>query len=96
MLSCAQNKAEAELRKVLKKEDAAAALRLVLHDAATFDIATRTGGMNGSIVTRWNATALSSLPALHKLNLLWLGIQPTERHWDRLSGTGWDCLLKAV
>ncbi len=51
-LSCAQNRAEAELRKVLKKEDASATLRLVLHDAATFDIATRTGGMNGSIVTR--------------------------------------------
>lgn len=31
--------------------DAPAALRLLLHDAATYDVATKTGGVNGSIVT---------------------------------------------
>lgn len=47
-----QKRAETELRKVLSKEDAPAALRLVLNDAATFDIATGKGGPNGSIVLR--------------------------------------------
>jgi L-ascorbate peroxidase len=41
---------ETELKLGLKPEDAADTLRLVLHDAGTFDIATGTGGMNGSVV----------------------------------------------
>ncbi|RDY07997.1 putative L-ascorbate peroxidase 6 [Mucuna pruriens] len=39
-----------EVRKVLSKGKAAGVLRLVFHDAGTFDIDDNTGGMNGSIV----------------------------------------------
>ncbi|KAK4422163.1 putative L-ascorbate peroxidase 6 [Sesamum alatum] len=39
-----------EIRKVLSKGKAAGLLRLVFHDAGTFDMGDRTGGMNGSIV----------------------------------------------
>lgn len=39
-----------EFRKGLQAEDAPACLRLVLHDAATYDIETGTGGLNGSVV----------------------------------------------
>ncbi|CAL5222505.1 g4879 [Coccomyxa viridis] len=39
-----------EFRKGLAAEDAPACLRLVLHDAATYDVETGTGGLNGSIV----------------------------------------------
>ncbi|AES73640.1 putative L-ascorbate peroxidase [Medicago truncatula] len=39
-----------ELRKVLTKGKAAGVLRLVFHDAGTFEIDDNTGGMNGSIV----------------------------------------------
>ncbi|KAK2392135.1 ascorbate peroxidase [Trifolium repens] len=39
-----------ELRKVLSKRKAAGVLRLVFHDAGTFEIDDNTGGMNGSIV----------------------------------------------
>jgi hypothetical protein len=47
-----QVRVEQELKKVLSAEDAPATLRLLLHDAATYDVATETGGVNGSIVTR--------------------------------------------
>ncbi|KAI3468023.1 hypothetical protein Pfo_024686 [Paulownia fortunei] len=39
-----------EIRKVLSKGKAAGLLRLVFHDAGTFDKGDKTGGMNGSIV----------------------------------------------
>ncbi|KOM41994.1 hypothetical protein LR48_Vigan04g219200 [Vigna angularis] len=39
-----------EVRKVLSKGKAAGVLRLVFHDAGTFDINDNSGGMNGSIV----------------------------------------------
>ncbi|KAL3655826.1 putative L-ascorbate peroxidase 6 [Castilleja foliolosa] len=39
-----------EIRKVLSKGKAAGLLRLVFHDAGTFDQGDKTGGMNGSIV----------------------------------------------
>eukprot|EP00250_Pteridium_aquilinum_P018008 c23893_g1_i1 orf=67-765(+) len=39
-----------ELRKVLKRPKAAGILRLVFHDAGTFDSRKQTGGMNGSIL----------------------------------------------
>ncbi|XP_069144008.1 putative L-ascorbate peroxidase 6 isoform X1 [Solanum lycopersicum] len=39
-----------EIRKVLSKSKAAGVLRLVFHDAGTFEIDEKTGGMNGSIV----------------------------------------------
>ncbi len=38
-----------ELKKVLSKDDASAAARAVLHDAGTYDVATNTGGFNGSL-----------------------------------------------
>lgn len=48
-----QQRTEKELRKVLKPEDAATALRLVLHDAVTYDASTGEGGVNGSIILRY-------------------------------------------
>ncbi|XP_060208916.1 putative L-ascorbate peroxidase 6 isoform X2 [Lycium barbarum] len=39
-----------EIRKVLSKGKAAGVLRLVFHDAGTFEIDEKVGGMNGSIV----------------------------------------------
>ncbi|KAI4337316.1 hypothetical protein L6164_015749 [Bauhinia variegata] len=39
-----------EVRKVLSKGKAAGVLRLVFHDAGTFEMSDNTGGMNGSIV----------------------------------------------
>ncbi|KAH9322620.1 hypothetical protein KI387_017259, partial [Taxus chinensis] len=39
-----------EIRKVLSKAKAAGLLRLVFHDAGTFDMSKNTGGMNGSII----------------------------------------------
>jgi hypothetical protein len=45
-----QTRAEAELKKVLTDADAPACLRLLLNDAGTFDLATKTGGCDGSIV----------------------------------------------
>ncbi|DBA96610.1 TPA: hypothetical protein ACH3X1_015471 [Trebouxia sp. C0004] len=43
-------RSERELKKVVTPEDAPTALRLVIHDAATFDVATGQGGLNGSII----------------------------------------------
>ena len=48
-----QARAEQELKKVLTADDAPAALRLVLHDAATYDVDSGVGGLNGSIVLKW-------------------------------------------
>ena len=45
-----QNRACEELKKVLTAEDAPAAMTLLLHDAGTYDRATKTGGCNGSVV----------------------------------------------
>lgn len=38
-----------ELAKILTADDASDVIRLILHDAGTYDIATGTGGFNGSI-----------------------------------------------
>lgn len=45
-----QSRAVAQLQKTLSAGDAPAALRLLLHDAATYDAASGTGGVNGSVV----------------------------------------------
>ena len=50
MFPCFQARAERALREGLTRDDAAAALRLVLNDAGTFDVESGTGGLNGSIV----------------------------------------------
>ena len=47
-----QQRSEKELKKVIGAADAPTALRLVLHDAATFDVKTGKGGVNGSVVNR--------------------------------------------
>ena len=47
-----QQRSEAELKKVLGPEDAPIALRLVINDAATYDVASGKGGVNGSIIQR--------------------------------------------
>jgi hypothetical protein len=44
-----QKRVVEELRKVLTKDDAPAAARAVLNDAGTYDVATGTGGFNGSL-----------------------------------------------
>ncbi|GFR53080.1 hypothetical protein Agub_g15788, partial [Astrephomene gubernaculifera] len=43
-------RAEAAIKEVVGAADAPACMRLVLHDAMTYDAATKTGGMDGSIV----------------------------------------------
>jgi L-ascorbate peroxidase len=50
LLNDLQSRATRELSKVLTTADASAALRLLLHDAATYDAKNKTGGVNGSIV----------------------------------------------
>jgi L-ascorbate peroxidase len=47
--SAFQKRVVEELRKVLTKDDAPAAARAVLNDAGTYDVATGTGGFNGSL-----------------------------------------------
>ena len=44
-----QKRVVQELRNVLTKDDAPAAARAVLNDAGTYDVATGTGGFNGSL-----------------------------------------------
>jgi len=49
-----QAAAEAALREKFTSADARQLLALILHDAATYDADTRTGGFDGSIVlSRW-------------------------------------------
>jgi len=50
-MSVLQMRAENEMKKVLMAAEAPTAMRLLLHDAATYDVATKSGGVNGSIVT---------------------------------------------
>ena len=38
------------LREVITGDDARVALRLVLHDAGTYDVATKSGGLDGSVI----------------------------------------------
>lgn len=45
-----KQRAVSELKKILAAGDAPACLRLLLQDASTYDLATKTGGVNGSIV----------------------------------------------
>lgn len=45
-----QARANKYLSEVISKDDAPAAVRLALHDAGTYDIATKTGGFDGSVV----------------------------------------------
>lgn len=59
-----QQRSEKELKKVVTPEDAPVALRVVLHDAATYDVATGKGGLNGSIVNRYMR---SPCPDKHRL-----------------------------
>jgi L-ascorbate peroxidase len=50
-----------EIRKVLSKAKAAGLLRLVFHDAGTFNMAKNTGGMNGSIIYELDRPANAGL-----------------------------------
>lgn len=45
-----QKRSGEEFKKVLTAADAPAAMKLLLHDAGTYDKATGTGGCDGSIV----------------------------------------------
>lgn len=45
-----QRRATKEIMNVLTVDDAPAAMRLLLHDAASYDAVSKTGGVNGSIV----------------------------------------------
>lgn len=49
-LAVYQARAEKLLKEVVTAADAPAALRLVLHDAGTYDVATKKGGFDGSVV----------------------------------------------
>jgi hypothetical protein len=46
-------RAQKTLREVLTAEDAPACVRLALHDAGTYDLATKAGGFDGSIALKW-------------------------------------------
>lgn len=50
LLNDFESRAVAELKKVVTSADAPTAMRLLLHDAATYDAVSRTGGVNGSVV----------------------------------------------
>ncbi|XP_027355065.1 putative L-ascorbate peroxidase 6 isoform X1 [Abrus precatorius] len=71
-----------EVRKVLSKGKAAGVLRLVFHDAGTFDIDENTGGMNGSIVHELgrpeNAGLKKSVKVLQKAKTQIDAIQPVS------------------
>ncbi|KAK7352706.1 hypothetical protein VNO80_18134 [Phaseolus coccineus] len=71
-----------EVRKVLSKGKAAGVLRLVFHDAGTFDIDDNTGGMNGSIVYELerpeNAGLKRSVKVLQKAKTQIDAIQPVS------------------
>ncbi len=47
----------------LTAADAPAAVRLALHDAGTYDIATKTGGFDGSIALKCVPVSLENLDA---------------------------------
>lgn len=51
MVVLLQMRAENEMKKVLTAAEAPTAMRLLLHDAATYDVMTKSGGVNGSIIT---------------------------------------------
>lgn len=63
-----------EIRKILSKAKAAGLLRLVFHDAGTFDIAKNTGGMNGSIIYELdrpeNTGLIRSVKVLEKIKAI--------------------------
>lgn len=71
-----------EVRKVLSKAKAAGVLRLVFHDAGTFDIDDNTGGMNGSIVYELerpeNTGLKKSIKVLQKAKTQIDAIQPVS------------------
>ncbi|XP_014498777.1 putative L-ascorbate peroxidase 6 isoform X1 [Vigna radiata var. radiata] len=71
-----------EVRKVLSKGKAAGVLRLVFHDAGTFDINDNSGGMNGSIVYELerpeNAGLTKSVKVLQKAKTQIDAIQPVS------------------
>ncbi|XP_061341023.1 putative L-ascorbate peroxidase 6 isoform X2 [Gastrolobium bilobum] len=71
-----------EVRKVLSKGKAAGVLRLVFHDAGTFEIDDNTGGMNGSIVYELerpeNAGLIKSVKVLQKAKTQIDAIQPVS------------------
>lgn len=52
-----QSRAEKLLKEVITAADAPATLRLCLHDAGTYDVATKKGGFDGSVVIRWEVAA---------------------------------------
>ncbi|MED6139423.1 putative L-ascorbate peroxidase 6 [Stylosanthes scabra] len=71
-----------EVRKVLSKGKAAGVLRLVFHDAGTFDLDDKTGGMNGSIVYELerpeNSGLKKSIKVLQKAKIQIDAIQPVS------------------
>ena len=71
---CQQARAEQELRNVRTADDAPAALRLVLHDAATYDADSGTGGVNGSIVLRCSTSTWQSFAVALVGASYWAGL----------------------
>ena len=76
-----QKLVESELKKELRSEDAPDTLRLVLHDAGTYDVATETGGINGSIRFR------SGTHVAYHQDCFWItvyAIHTSTKHWKQV------------
>ncbi|XP_022867846.1 putative L-ascorbate peroxidase 6 isoform X2 [Olea europaea var. sylvestris] len=85
-----------EIRKVLSKAKAAGLLRLVFHDAGTFDKDDKTGGMNGSVVYELerpeNAGLKKSLKILEKAKIQVDAVEPVS--WaDMIAVAGAEAIL---
>lgn len=65
-----QKRVVSELFNVLTKDDAPAAARAILNDAGTYDVATGTGGFNGSLRLECVCAAEQPLAGHHDSRML--------------------------
>ncbi|KAH7289639.1 hypothetical protein KP509_30G012400 [Ceratopteris richardii] len=77
----------AELRKVLKRPKAAGLLRLVFHDAGTYNNMTQTGGMNGSILLELERPENAGLGKSVKI------LEPVKTSLDASMQVSWADLI---
>ncbi|KAK4277171.1 hypothetical protein QN277_015209 [Acacia crassicarpa] len=76
-----------EVRKVLSKGKAAGVLRLVFHDAGTFEMDDNTGGMNGSIVYELDRPENSGLKKSIKV------LQKAKTQIDAIKPVSWADMI---
>ncbi|XP_054792219.1 putative L-ascorbate peroxidase 6 isoform X2 [Prosopis cineraria] len=76
-----------EVRKVLSKGKAAGVLRLVFHDAGTFEMDDNTGGMNGSIVYELDRPENSGLKKSLKV------LQKAKNQTDAIKPVSWADMI---